>query len=171
MPPNPAAANLSPRQPLLYAALSFSAGIVLGARVWRPPTWWLVAIMVFVAAAAYFCRRRAPWAFALACGALALLGMFAIQVQKPALVNTEILRFAGGDQVTLIAHITRDGFRREGGFGSDRQVLEVESEQVAAGAAAESLIAKLRLTIYSRPPSSGAKPAPMPLYMYGQRCG
>jgi hypothetical protein len=38
-PPIPMRVQLSPRQPLLYAALSFAAGILLGTHVWRPPLW------------------------------------------------------------------------------------------------------------------------------------
>src|SRR5438309_1196893 len=118
-------AHPAPRQPLLYAVLSFSAGILLGARVWRPPTWWAVAILIFVAAGAVLVRRRARWSFAVAWGALALLGAFVVQARGPAQVNSEILRFADGGQVALTAHVTKDGFRREGGFGGERQVVEV----------------------------------------------
>ena len=171
-PPISVRAHLAPRQPLLYAALSFSAGILLGTRVWRPPTWWTVAILVFLAAGLYLLRRRPRGTLALACGALVLLGALAIQARGPVTVNTEILRFADAGEVMLTAHVTRDGFRREGGFGNDRQVLELESEQVQAGAATRNIRAGLRLTIYARPEKGGdAQSAPvlMPLYTYGQR--
>lgn len=169
-PPIPLRPQLAPRQPLLYAALSFSAGILLGARAWRPPMWWAIALLVFVAAGAIFLRRRPRWAFALSCGALVLLGAFVIQGRGPPAVNTEILPFADGSEVALTAHVTADGFRRAGGFGGDRQVLEVESEQVTAGGVQENLRAGLRLTIYSRTESDSApKAASMPLYTYGQR--
>ncbi|HKU20029.1 MAG TPA: ComEC/Rec2 family competence protein [Terriglobales bacterium] len=169
-PPVPLPPQVNPRQPLLYAALSFSAGILLGTRVWRPATWWAVALVVFLAASGCLIRRRPSWSFALACGALVLLGAFVIQGSGPPAVNTEILRFADGEEVTLIARVTRDGFRREGGFGGERQVVEVESEQVKTAAAQEDMRAGVRLTIYSRAEShSTAKPAPMPLYTYGQR--
>lgn len=171
-PPLPLPAQPAPRQPLLYAALSFSAGILLGARAWRPPVWWAVAILVFLVAGIYLLRRRPRCSLALACAALAFLGAFAVQARGPVTVNTEILRFADGGEVTLTAHVTRDGFLREGGFGADRQVLEVESEQIRAGSAAETIRAGLRLTIYSRPESDGDTATPsaaMPLYTYGQR--
>jgi len=169
-PPIPLPPQLTPRQPLLYAVLSFSAGILLGTRVWRPVTWWAVALLVFLAAGGYMVRRRPSWSFALACGALVLLGAFVLQGHGPAAVNTEILRFADGNEVTLTAHVTRDGYRREGGFGGDRQVLEVESEQLNTAAAQEEVRAGLRLTIYSRAESRAtAKSASTPLYTYGQR--
>lgn len=170
-PPLPLPAQAAPREPLLYAALSFSAGILLGARAWRPPAWWVVAILVFLAAGIYLLQRRPRWSLAMACAALALLGAFAVQARGPVTVNTEILRFADGGDVTLTAHITRDGFLREGGFGASRQVLEVESEQIQAGSAMENIRAGLRLTIYSRPESDGdaGTSAAIPLYTYGQR--
>ncbi|HEY6938756.1 MAG TPA: DUF4131 domain-containing protein, partial [Terriglobales bacterium] len=129
-PPIPLRARPAPRQPLLYAVVSFSGGILIGTRVWRPPTWWVLALLVFLAAGAILLRRRPRWAAALACGALALLGAFVIQARGPVTVNNEILRFADGGEVTLTAHVIADGFRREGGFGGERQVLEVDTEQV-----------------------------------------
>ena len=170
-PPSPARAQLAPRQPLLYAVLSLSAGILLGARSWRPPLWWALALLVFLAAGAILLRRRPRWAAALACGALALLGAFVIQARGPVTVNNEILRFADGSSVKLTAHVITDGFRRQGGFGAERQVVEVETEKVEAEISGVDLQTGIRLTIYSRPQGRGeAKAAaPVPLYIYGQR--
>src|SRR5512135_280842 len=156
-PPIPLRPQLAPRQPLLYAALSFSAGILLGARAWRPPLWWAIALLVFVAAGAIFLRRRPRWAFALSCGALVLLGAFVIQGRGPPAVNTEILPFADGSEVALTAHVTADGFRRAGGFGADRQVLEVESEQVTAGGVQENFAPG-----FASPSIPGPKATPPP---------
>ena len=166
-PPIRVRAQLPPRQPLLYAALSFSAGILVGARVWRPPSWWVAAILVFVAAAGYLVRRRTRWSFALVCGALALVGAVTIQARGPVTVNTDILRFAGDNEVILTAHVTRDGMLRENG----RQSLEIETEQLNAAGVDYNLGAGLRLTLYSRSESgnrSGMANSP-PLYKYGQR--
>lgn len=170
-PPVPVRAQLAPRQPLLYAVLSFSAGILLGTHLWRPPLWWALALLVFLAAGACLLRRRQRWAPALACGALALLGAFVIQARGPVTVNNEILRFADSSEVRLTAHVITDGFRREGGFGGERQVLEVETEQAETAASNENIHSGIRLTIYSRPESGGEgkAAAPMPLYTYGQR--
>ena len=161
-PPIPVQAQLAPRQPLLYAALSFSAGILVGARVWRPPSWWVAAILVFVAAAGYLVRRRTRWSFGLACGALALAGAFIIQTRGPVAVPSEILSFADGNDVSLTAHVTRDGMRRENG----RQTLEIETEEVSAGAMEQTIPAGLRLTLYSRSESGAVSPL---LFTYGQR--
>jgi competence protein ComEC len=171
-PPVSVRARLAPRQPLLYAVLSFSAGILLGTSLWRPPILWTAAFLVFVAAGACLLRRRPRSGLALACGSLVLLGAFVIQARGPVAANTQILRYADGREVALTAHVTHDGFRREGGFGADRQVLEAETEQIVVGAAGENLRAGLRLTIYSRPErgaNPGAAPAPTTLYTYGQR--
>src|ERR1700758_4245484 len=46
------------RQPMLWAACAYSLGIVAGVYAWRPAVWWLIAVAVFVAAAAYFGSRR-----------------------------------------------------------------------------------------------------------------
>jgi competence protein ComEC len=169
--PAPVRALLAPRQPLLYAVLCFSAGVLLGTHVWRPPMWWALALLVFFAAGAILLGRRPRWAVALASGALVLLGAFAIQARGPVTVNNEILRFADGGEVRLTAHVITDGLRREGGFGTERQVVEVETEQVGTEFSGENLQAGIRLTIYSRPESGGeGKPiAPRPLYTYGQR--
>jgi len=170
-PPIPLRAQPAPRQPLLYAVLSFSAGILVGTRVWRPPTWWALALLMFLAAGAILLRRRPRWAATLSCGALALLGAFVIQARGPVTVNTEILRFADGSEVTLTGHVITDGFRREGGFGGERQLLELETEQVGPEGSGKDLQAGIRLTIYSRPQGRGetTAAAPMPLYIYGQR--
>ena len=167
-PPLAVRAQLAPRQPLLYAALSFSAGILLGAYAWRPPLWWVAAIVAFLVAAGYLVRGRTRWSFALACGALALTGALVIQAHGPVAVNREILSFADGNDVSLTAHVTRDGMLRESG----RQMLEVETEQVGAGAMEQNIAAGLRLTLYSRSQSGagGAGTAlALPLYTYGQR--
>ena len=169
--PIPVRAQLAPRQPLLYAVLSFSAGILLGTRIWRPPLWWALALMVFLTAGTYLVRRRPRWAAALACGALALMGALVTQARGPVTVNNEILRFADISEVRLTAHVITDGIRRQGGFGGERQVVEVETEQAETEASNESVHSGLRLTIYSRPESGddAKAAAPMSLYSYGQR--
>jgi hypothetical protein len=46
-----------PRQPMLWAALVYGAGIVCGVYAWRPPLWWMVAAVAFALAALYFALK------------------------------------------------------------------------------------------------------------------
>lgn len=75
---HPATASAPPsgasRQPLLFAALAFAAGILVGSYTWRPPLWWMAGAVVFLGAAAYFLKTHARAAAALALAALGLLG-------------------------------------------------------------------------------------------------
>ncbi len=57
-----------PRQLLFWVALAFSLGLWTDVRAWRPPSWWVIAILAFVLAALWFLPiepgwpRRFPWA-------------------------------------------------------------------------------------------------------------
>src|ERR1035437_1289788 len=73
-----------PRQPLFWAALAFSLGLWTGVRAWRPPSWWVIAVVAFVFAAAWFLPKRAWLAKALSLGAWVLLGAFLIQIRGQA---------------------------------------------------------------------------------------
>jgi hypothetical protein len=70
-----------PRQPLFWAALAFSLGLWTGLRAWRPPSWWMIAVVAFVFAASWFLRKRAWMAKALSLGTWFLLGAFLIQIR------------------------------------------------------------------------------------------
>ena len=54
------------RQPMLWAAVAYSLGVVAGFYQCRPAVWWLVAGAAFVAAAAYFAGRRSGLGWLLA---------------------------------------------------------------------------------------------------------
>ena len=74
-----------PRQPLFWAAIVFSLGLWIGVRAWRPPAWWMVAIVAFALAALWFLSRRAWLARCLALAAWFLFGAFLIQIRgRPA---------------------------------------------------------------------------------------
>ena len=76
------------RQPLLFAALAFAAGIAVGVHAWRPPVWWVAAWIVFALSGAYLFRRRGPPAFILGLGALFFLA--ALMVQDAATANCTV---------------------------------------------------------------------------------
>ena len=95
-----------PRQPLFWAALAFSLGLWTGVRAWRPPSWWVIAVVAFVFAASFFFAKRAWLAKALSLSVWFLLGAFLIQVRgQPSdeLRQDEALIFAlaDGRAVTL----------------------------------------------------------------------
>jgi len=139
------------RRPLVWAAVAHSFGIVAGIYLWRPQLWWVVAGGAFVASAAFFLTRRRWLAGPLALGALFLAGAMHIQARGYAhRVDTGILPFADGQEVDVIAHVTRSGRTRQGSFGEMRQVLDVQSEALIDGnGVALPIHSGIRLNIYS----------------------
>src|ERR1039458_3657648 len=104
-----------PRQPLFWAALAFSLGLWTGVRAWRPPSWWVIAVVAFVFAASWFLPRRAWLAKALSLGAWFLLGAFLIQIRGQQIGRAHILTLADGRAVTLTGHVIREGYARAAG--------------------------------------------------------
>lgn len=157
------------RHPLFYAALAFSAGILLGTRVLRPVTWWLVALVVFCGAAAYFAGRRQRIAELIALASLVFAGALLVQARHPGNQSErDILSYADGRELTVIAHVTGEGLLREEGLGGTRQVLEFETEEVADEAGSARVTSGIRVTLYSKPEAKGA-PAKIQSFKYGER--
>jgi competence protein ComEC len=125
------------RQPLFWAAVIFSIGLWTGARAWRPPLWWMVAIVVFAFAGLWFLRKRSWLAKALSLGVWFLLGALLIQVRgiqvrgqpEPSAGLSaafsaglsaglseqnapSILALADGQPVMLTARVVREGYAR-----------------------------------------------------------
>src|SRR5271157_3545322 len=101
-----------PRQPLFWAAVAFSLGLWTGVRAWRPPSWWVIAVVAFVFAASWFLRKRAGLSKALSLGAWFLLGAFLIQVRSQPPGDPRIFPLADGREVILTAHVIREGYAR-----------------------------------------------------------
>jgi competence protein ComEC len=149
-----------PRQPLFWAALAFSLALWSGLRAWRPPSWWVIAIVAFVFAALWFLAQRAWLARALSLGAWFLLGAFLIQVrsQPPAEVQRDASRtltFADGQEVTLTARVMREGYARADDARTDgerriRESIDVETEEIASHGESWPVQAGVRLTIYKK---------------------
>jgi competence protein ComEC len=137
------------RQPLLWAALVFSLGLWVGARAWRPPSWWIAAVLAFSLAAVWFLRRRAWLAKGLSLGAWFLLGALLIQVRGPAAGDPRILELANGREVTITAHVAREGYARAAGGRAVRQSIDVETENIESGGERRAVRAGVRLTIYA----------------------
>src|SRR5439155_8384877 len=79
----PTSRHASERHHLLWASFAFSGGIIFGHYAWRPPSWWLVAWLVFAISAVYLLRHHAVRAFALALATLFILGAVTIQLNSP----------------------------------------------------------------------------------------
>src|SRR3984957_5152647 len=153
----PAFKNKTARQPLLCAAVAYSFGIIAGVYLWRPELWWVVAGFAFVAAASFFITRRTWLAGPLALGALFFAGAMHVQMRDgPRHLDSAVLPLADGQELTVVAHVTRSGRLHPGNFGEMRQVVDVESETVATeDGIAVPIRSGIRLSIYS-PRSTGA---------------
>ena len=167
--PSPAVA----RAPLLAAAAYFAAGILLGTFLWRPTTWWLLLATLLVAAALVVARRR-PWlAHGLAALLLTVTGVLAVQLRpRPAL--DPLAPYLDGSEVTVTAHVVRDGMLTERvrwERSEQRQVIDVETEAVNGRA----VRARIRLSLYAREAygadnEDDATAAPMERqFLYGER--
>src|ERR1035437_6503152 len=139
-----------PRQPLFWAALVFSLGLWTGVRAWRPPSWWVIAVVAFVFAASWFLPRRAWLAKALSLGAWFLLGAFLIQIRGQRQDDPRILALADGRAVTLTARVIREGYARAAGPQSIRESIDVETEEIASQGESWPVRAGVRLTIYEK---------------------
>jgi competence protein ComEC len=163
------------RQPLFWAAVAYSIGIVIGAHAWRPASWWIGAGMAFIVAGFYFVRRRKRFGYSLALAAFVLTGALHIQLRGAVSVpDTSLLPFADGQEVEMVAHVTRDGkMRRENG-SELRENLDVESEEIGLENGARIPVrAGVRISIYSHSTTANAPMAPqdssLPILHYGQR--
>src|ERR1700722_12629509 len=107
--PLPHEPQLKPtRQPLLWAALAYSLGIVAGVHAWRPASWWITAAAAFLAAGLFFVRRRKWLGVSMALGAFFLAGALHIQLKRPAILDTSLQPFANGESVHVPAHVKKD---------------------------------------------------------------
>jgi hypothetical protein len=135
------------RQPLMWAALLFSAGLWVGVRAWRPATWWIVAVLAFAFAAAWFLRRRSWAAKGLSLGMWFLLGAMSIQIRSTPDVDRGLVEFADGREVTITGHVVRDGYARTSGPRSIRRPIDIETETIERAGQIVASRGGLRLTI------------------------
>ncbi len=178
-PQGPVEFQLKPvRQPMLWAALAYALGIVLGVHVWRPAPLWVAAGAAFFAAGFYFVRRRTWLAVGLALGAFFVTGALHIQLRGAANVpDATLLPFSDGQQIEMTAHVTREGRWRPGGPDEIRQSVDVETEDIVAENGEHIPVhGGVRLGIYSsQTRGSTVSPAEIPaatstnLFHYGER--
>jgi len=147
------------RQPLLWAALAYSAGIA--ARMQRPNFLWIVAAISFLSAALYFRGRRPRLAGMLVLGAFFLGGSWHAQLHRPPAADAS-LRIFEGQQVDLTGHVIRAGKMRQSSPNETRQSLDFEIEEITAEDGTRiSAHSGVRLGIYS--------PASQSIFHYGER--
>jgi len=157
---------------MLWAAVAYSSGIVVGVYAWRPAVWWMVAGALFSCAAGYFARRRSGWGWTLALGTFFLFGALHIQVRGAAThLDTSIQPYVNGQELQITAHVTRSGRMQPGGFGEVRQTLDVEAEQLTAATGQTVPVhSGLRLSIYSPPPEDSQNARGVyRTFQYGER--
>ena len=118
-----------------------------------------------------FCAEEAPRRLCLRSVDMFVLGVIAIQIAGSSEKrDTTILRFATNREVILVADVTDDGLVRDSGFGEQRQVLEIKTEQVSDGRDVLTTAAGLRITLYARRGDAAQNNAAvMPSFSYGQR--
>ncbi len=168
---------------MLWAAVSYSLGIVAGAYLWRPLLWWAFAGAAFVAAAAYFAQRRSWLGWSLGLGALFFAGALHIQARVPsdATLDMRIQSYAEQPDLRITGHVTRDGRLQQGGLDEIRQTIDLETDEIQkTTGAVETVHSGIRLSIYSPRPTETpveeitaanlirAK-ASMPVFHYGDR--
>jgi competence protein ComEC len=155
---------------MLWAALSYSLGIVAGVYAWRPASWWIAAGVAFLGAGLYFLHRRKWLGVALALSSFFLAGALHVQLRGPtSVLDTSLQPFADGQEVEMTAHVTRDGTLREAAPNEIRQSLDVETEEiVAADGQRFPVHSGVRLGIYSIR-MEAALASPPRLFRYGER--
>ena len=148
---SPAFSFKASRQPMLWTATVYALGIIVGRYEWRPVLWWFVAVVGFLAAAAYFTSRRSAFAWTLALSAFFLAGALHIQLRANCdRLDTSILPYADRQGVEVTAHVMRDGRAHQDELGEVRQSLDVEAEQIRTAAGEIVPVhSGIRLNIYS----------------------
>jgi competence protein ComEC len=134
---------------MLAAALVFSGGILFGTYAWRPPLWWLIAIVVLLGSSAWWVRERPRVARALALAALAVLGALRLEGPNERANGAGLERWTDGREVLVTARVRRDFAPRESAWGGARQRVELETERMESENAMENARLGLRLTVYA----------------------
>jgi competence protein ComEC len=168
------------RQPMLRAALAYSAGIVAATYHPRPISWWFAAGAFFLASSIYFLKKQKFLATALALAALFLAGALHIQMRSPSTLDPSLAPFAYGPEVQIIGHVTRQGKIRETSSNELSQTLDLQTERITEkeivpatdmvkeSATSFPIHSGIRLGIYAVRSNDSSAPA-MHLFRYGER--
>ncbi|MGB8990169.1 MAG: ComEC/Rec2 family competence protein [Candidatus Sulfotelmatobacter sp.] len=174
-PPSPNEFQFKPtRQPMLWAAVLYSAGIIAGTHFSRPASWWIGVTAAFLATALFFRTRRKLLAAVLAVATFFFAGVLHIQLGNSSAVRDSSLNpFAYGPPVQITAHVIREGRSREASPNELSQTVDVQTEEIVTeNGAAIRVHSGVRLSVYqavddSRPNTPA--PLPMRLFHYGER--
>jgi competence protein ComEC len=177
-------ASVTSRQPLLWAALAFAAGILAEKYWWHPAAWWLPAFAACGLAAAYFRRSSLPdeaseaagaladwrpyFAWALSLASIGLLGAWCLQAADSATRLPDLARFTTGQPLVITGHVIRDGVLRVRGR-YHRQSVDIETEQIGTGDEATRTAAGIRISIYPHTEAEDDGTETDRAYVYGER--
>jgi competence protein ComEC len=156
------------RQPFLWAALAFAGGIFTGVHMWRPPVWWIVTTTSFILFAILLLRGRGRAARLVGLGAVFATGALAAQLRLPENLGAlDLLQFADGREVSVTAHVMREGTLVEEREGELRQQMDVETELITLPNAKVEVRSGLRVSFYAK--RSEDLDQPVRLFHYGER--
>jgi predicted membrane metal-binding protein len=140
----------SPRQPLFWAAVVFSFGLWFGSSEWRPPLWWVTAFVVFLLASCWYVKQRVWLAKLLALAMCFLAGAFSIQLRSSSATRQDrsaAPSLTDGGTVTLVGHVTREGYAREAYPGVMQESVDIETESASESAESWPVSVGVRLAI------------------------
>lgn len=162
----------TPRQPMFWAAVAYSLGIVAGAYAWhRRPIW--IAVFLTILVSFWFRSSRIPVVRVLALALFFLVGALQIHLHGAATIrDTTLDRFADGSEIELTAHVTRDGRMRVQSENELQQRIDAEVESVRSGTASSIPVhSGVRLGIYFPDRDSSANPGRLAprIFHYGER--
>ncbi len=173
-----------PAAPLFAATVAFSGGILLQSCVYKPATLYFLCTVAFALCSLLAVRFASPGRRALLAYTAAVLAFFpagalftAARQSQPAPLPT-LLKYAGGDEVTLTGYVTRSGSLRAG--RDPRESLDFAVEQAQFdGEPPQPVSGSVRLNLYvpgSRfaweaddDAGDEAEAAAPPVFDYGQR--
>ena len=155
-PPQPFKPGLvlrNTRQPMLWAAICYSLGIVAGAQplalgFYKSPAWLCIAAFALAMA---MLPTHAAIKRTLALGALFLAGALQIQMRGPSSLRDRTLdSFADGREIEITGHVFRESPPRPTGLHELSQRLDVATDKiVSADGQHLALHAGVRVGVYS----------------------
>ena len=148
--PNPAGPSVpkAPRQPLLWAALAYAAGTALSAHLYRPPAACIAAVVVFLAAAAFWSRNRPRHAQVFALLTFLILPLLVAELR---LAPTDERVLPVDSEVVISAHVVAAGEVIPALRGGFRQTVDVVTDRIENGAASQQLPAGIRVNLFDPP--------------------